>query len=116
MVSKGINLADPRVISEQEYYENTGCHGTSIHNAMPSFSIEDIQEFLIKHGYFPFFHEFKSTGRLYDNRTYTEVRKGLFAAKAEVIVNLPNVLSEEEADRHDAIKLFKKLIKEKLLS
>lgn len=114
-----MNISSPVVYSVKEYYDKTGHSGSDINWAMPSFSIEDIQEFLINRGYFILFHEYKINRVDYNNgsvgREYVEVRTDLFAVRPEQVASLPNVFSPEEAKRYDAIATFRSILKKKLM-
>lgn len=113
---------DPMIVTEKEYYKMTNCSG-GYHRT--EFSVEQVQQILIDHGYEIIVHygkteveetqsewgsgEVRRTGRV-----YIEDRPRILAVTPEQKKNLPEWNSSHAAYLLDFFKVFDDLIKAKL--
>lgn len=95
----------------------SGCH-RDISYAMPIFSFEDIQKFLISLGYIPLVHEFiwykdESHYGHYTGRKLKLLEEKVIAVKPDTIIS--NVWTEEVQESFEIINVFRRELKKKLL-
>ena len=117
-----IKKRNPMIVTDKEYYIITNCSG-GYHRT--EFSVEQVQQILIDHGYEIVVHygkteveeafsepgsgEVRRTGRV-----YTEDRPRILAVTPEQKKNLPEWNSSHAAYLLDFLKVFDDLIKAKL--
>lgn len=120
--SAEIKKRNPMIVTEKEYYNMTNCSG-GYHRT--EFSVEQVQQILIDHGYEIIVHHGKTeveeafsepgTGEVRrTGRVYTEDRPRILAVTPEQKKNLPEWNSSHAAYLLDFMKVFDNLIKEKL--
>lgn len=108
------------MVTNEEYYRITNCVGDI---RLPEFTIEEVQEFLIKLGYEIIIHKAEATIHMtsHDNgevrrtgETFQGLREAIMAIKPGT--KLPSRLDCDEAYSLNFLSVFKVEMKKKLLS